>query len=413
METDYTDLYEFVTNTGVVVPNIGDIKSGVQEKFRDVFGADLDVTDETPVGRLIEAITVLVRTTLGVTAQNANQFNVNTATGIYLDSLAQIYGIQRLRGTYTRARITVTATSSGCVVPAGALIQNRETYEMFRVENDIVVNALEITGHGYAVAVDPGPKAAEKGHLTVIQTGAIGWMSVTNESAVTVGRLTETDEEFRARIIDSRPIGLSFMTSVYSRVSRTKGVSSCVVYENNNAGDIYKNGVVIPGHSLYVCVLGGENDAIAKALLDTKPPGTGFKSDSISGTTGLEIEPEKVSFSETGYSSDVYLYRPEQVVVHVKVLVDVSLYTGTDVKRDVSDAVGEFLKTTGIGDAIYATKISLAITKAIPTIGVGSIQVGLGVDDDVDWGVKVALTGFQIGRASDSSTIVLTDDEEA
>ena len=77
--------YRYVSTSGVVIPDTSDIQEEVVSMFKSVFGQDIDTTPETIIGRLIEAFTVFLRDTVGITAQNACQFNLNVATGIYLD----------------------------------------------------------------------------------------------------------------------------------------------------------------------------------------------------------------------------------------------------------------------------------------------------------------------------------------
>ena len=141
MDTPETllDLYTYVTTSGIIVPNTETVKVIIENTFKDIFGSDLDVSEETPVGRLIEALSILFRTTLGVNAQNANQFNINTATGVYLDSLAQVYGMSRVQKSHTYAEITVTTTSAGVTIPAGSIIENTETKSSFKTVNTIIV----------------------------------------------------------------------------------------------------------------------------------------------------------------------------------------------------------------------------------------------------------------------------------
>lgn len=91
----FENLYQFIDATGIVIPYTDEVKTSVENTFKEIFGADLDVSEETPVGRLIEAVTMLYVTFLGVNAQNANGFNIRTATGEYLDALGNIYGLLR------------------------------------------------------------------------------------------------------------------------------------------------------------------------------------------------------------------------------------------------------------------------------------------------------------------------------
>lgn len=98
MEFSFENLYDFIDKTGITIPITTDVKESVENTFKRIFGADLDVSAETPVGRLVEAISLLFVNILGVNAQNANGFNVRTATGVYLDALGNLFGMQRADG---------------------------------------------------------------------------------------------------------------------------------------------------------------------------------------------------------------------------------------------------------------------------------------------------------------------------
>lgn len=94
----FASLYDYATKNGIVIPATSDIRTKVENEFKTIFGADIDTTAETPIGRLIEAITFLFVDICGVNAQNANGINPNGATGAYLDNIAALFGITRESG---------------------------------------------------------------------------------------------------------------------------------------------------------------------------------------------------------------------------------------------------------------------------------------------------------------------------
>ena len=78
---------QYVTNTGVIVPDTADVKTQVQNEFKEALGQDLSLEDSTPQGRLIDAETIARKAVLTNNAQIANQLNPNTASGVYLDAI--------------------------------------------------------------------------------------------------------------------------------------------------------------------------------------------------------------------------------------------------------------------------------------------------------------------------------------
>ena len=95
---NFGTLYDYVTNSGIVIPQTSDIKAKVEAAFIDIFGSDFSFDTETPAGRLVEAITFLFLNALVVNAQNANQLNPGQATGNYLDAIGALFGTSRLTG---------------------------------------------------------------------------------------------------------------------------------------------------------------------------------------------------------------------------------------------------------------------------------------------------------------------------
>ena len=199
---DYTNLYEFQTDSGMIVPSDQSVLLGIQTKFQEIFGTDLDLSAETPVGRLVEAFAILTKSTLGVTAQSANQFNINYATGIYLDSIAQIFGLSRIPAT--ASNITVRCFFSGVVngtptVPRGALISDSATGTTYSIDSPIErtqqvdVDTGYYIGIGTATAVTTGPNAPQPNSVTHIQSSIQGWVGVTNTGINYVGTDIETD----------------------------------------------------------------------------------------------------------------------------------------------------------------------------------------------------------------------------
>lgn len=385
---DYTNLYNFLTSTGVIVPDDKSVLLGIQTKFQEIFGTDIDLSAETPVGRLIEAFAVVIKSTLGVTAQTANQFNVNEATGIYLDAIAQIYGLKRIAGTKTKLTIKCIFSdnpSGTNTIPAGALVMSSSDGEMFRIDAPIP-NTGEIDDDGkfYAIgsatAIKTGPITAPIGTVNSIQTAVLGWVAVTNISPTYTGTDLETDEAFRKRIMASRPVGIGFNTHLVSALNRLDGVYSNCIYENNTGTEIVKKvygedgSIVIPPHSIYVgidCIETEELLAnIASEISRAKPIGTGMVDTGVTGGTLVQRE---VQYGyNNSYSQKISFYRAKKTAVLVDLTYSLGNYVGDDINADIVRVVAEYMDTVAVGGTVYGTMIANRLISSL-NIGVGSI----------------------------------------
>ena len=381
---DFTDLYEFQTSSGIIVPTDSEVLSGIQTKFQEIFGSEIDLSAETPVGRLIEAMSVIVKTTIGVTAQSANQFNVNEATGIYLDAIAQIYDLKRIAATKTKITIKCyfSESSTGQLsVPAGTPIMCSANGAIFRIDSDVpYTDSVDETGNHYGVgtatAIETGPIVAPEGTVTSMQASQAGWIGVTNMSPTYVGTNIETDEEFRSRILKSRPIGIGFDTHLVSSLNRLDGVYSNCVLDNPTGASKLIKGVSIPAHSIFVGVDFIETDdlknQIAGEIARAKPVGTGMVKDGVAGGTLVTLS------VNDGYGNsavqDVYFWQAQKTAITISLSYSYGNYTGTDIETDIKSVIASYIDTIGVGGTVSSSMISNWLINNLD-IGVGNVLV--------------------------------------
>ena len=274
MAASFPNLYSYLTETGIVVPTTDEIKSAVQNMMYDIFGTDLDVTDETPVGRLIEAFTMLMRTTIGVNAQNANQINPTTSIGVFIDGIAAMFKLARLPATKT----TVTATFYGNIpegytnvtIPKGTLV-GTVSGNTFSVSDDIVVTSeyedRSFSVNGVVESVEYGVVPCAVGDLIQLLEPIEGVTGVVNTSPATYGRLLETDASLKARIEQARGFQSSSTQAIANAIwNAVPTLSGVVVLENGHAYQVSKSGVDMKPHSIFVCV-GGVSETHSKSDL--------------------------------------------------------------------------------------------------------------------------------------------------
>ena len=409
---DYNDLYEFQRDTGIIVPNQDDVLTGWQNKFSEVFGAELDLSAETSVGRLIEAISVLERSTLGITAQSANQFNVRESTGRYLDSIGNLFNLKRIAGT--KSRIKIRCSFSAAVtdaIPAGSMVSSQATGNAFLVDSMIVNSGLtdgdgRYYADGYATAVETGPLVASPGTVNSIQSSVLGWEAVTNTEQVYTGTDIETDGAFRRRILASRSIGVGFFDDVASRLNRIDGVYSNCILENKTDLPLLKREVYIPPHSIFVgvdCIATEElYQSVAKAIADTKPVGTGMVSKAVSG--GTKVQRTVPYGANAGFSQVITFYKADERRVFVTVSYQTASYTGTDVVFDMKEALKTYFASCGVGTTLYGSSIAAFLISSLQIV-VGEVLLMREGDGEVA-NSTLDMAGFEKPYVDDASITV-------
>jgi hypothetical protein len=178
--------YYFITQQGIIVPDVAAIQEVVVEEYKAAFGQDLVTTPDTPQGALIAA-EVLARISVARNmAAIANQINPNVAEGQFIDSIWSLTGGKRFQGRRTLVTGVQLSGVAGAIIPTGALAKMPTSDELFRLVSGVT---LDLTGNAVGIfqAVNVGAIAVNAGALTQIVTGVLGWESVTNPVAGDVG----------------------------------------------------------------------------------------------------------------------------------------------------------------------------------------------------------------------------------
>lgn len=161
---NFGTLYEYNQGNGMVsvVPDVSTVKQKIVTAFESIFGSEVSTDETTPIGRFIEAITLLFVDVLGVNAQNANSFNPNQALGQYLDAIGKIWGVTRLVGesdaNYRNRILASQSRGSGYAQSISQAISHVENVTSVCVlengEGDVaVVRGIALPAHSVFVAV--------------------------------------------------------------------------------------------------------------------------------------------------------------------------------------------------------------------------------------------------------------------
>ena len=389
----FTDLYKFDGNAGIAMPDIDDLKKRVEDMMYAIFGTNIDVTAETPLGRLIEMITVLMTQTLGINVQNANQYNLNQTSGIYLDAIGVLFGLPRHAATNTRVKCSL-AGQPDTLVPTTVVVETEEGYK-FSPENAITLDANG-KATGYFIALESGPIPCDANTLTKITSGVVGLTSVINDTdvATEIGTVLESDTAYRARIITARATGSSSVEAIANAIYNSDSdISSCVVLENGRSQSVVKRGITIPPHSIYACVMGGDDNAIAKAIFNSKTAGCGYTLSAGSATL------KKIRVSTMLMNQDIYFFRPIDTAIKFAVSADRYLYSGSDIEGDIRKTLVDFLSEKGIGSTIDRIGALRYLQEKMQTIRIDNLIMSLLGGEQTE---SISLDANRIGTTTDA-----------
>lgn len=369
---------EFDPASGVVVPTTREVREDVAAGFQEAFKVNdedpaLNVDSASPMGQVVDLVTTEVAAKNTEVAFLANQLNPRTATGVWLDAIAGLYGIERKISEPTVVVCTCTGLK-GTIIPYGAIVQDTLGNQLrHSVAGGVVIPAAGTIDSQFST-VEHGAIEISAGTVTKIVTVVAGWDSVTNAAAGITGRDVEPDGELLNRIKQSYAINANgTVANLQANLAALPGVLDCVVLENYTNNPAQQYGITINAHSVAVCIVGGEDADIAETIFQRKSAGCGTV-----GTT-------QVTYVDTEHFNASYVYnivRPTAVAFKVEVTFfaeDMNPTTAAAVKQAIeSDFLGELENPrVKLATTVYASRFYRCI-QAVTTSPVKQILVGIG-----------------------------------
>ena len=264
------------------------------------------------------------------------------------------------------ATITVRGLS-GTVIPVNAQIMSSADDTIWQNVAAFTIGA-DGTGSGVFRCTSEGLISAAAGTLTRIMTVVAGWDTATNEHAATVGTLEENRGQFELRRYASVALNSrGTAASVYARIMQLDDVIGCVVRENKTNQPKVIDGVTLSPHSVYVCVLGGNDGAIATAMYRTVSAGC-----DTNGTTDYLVEDDT-----TGIKEMIHFQRPTDADITIRLkFPDAAGFSADDLAairqavfnnfygEDPTEVDGSIMARPLMGDTIYAPRFAISVQNA-------------------------------------------------
>lgn len=396
--------YDYINMNGTVVADTSQTKGEIQAEYREVFGDEIDLSDETPEGVLVNAETIARNGVAVNNANLANQINPNQAGGVFLDAIWSL-----TRGLTGGRRFATPSTFSqpvdltgvpGTVIPEGSIAET--------VNGDQFESLAEVTldGSGLASvafqAVENGTIAVGIGELNTIAPGApLGWETVNNPVSATLGRNDESDSESRLRRIDTLALqGISISIAITSALNEIEGVKSLSYRENFTDTDQIIDGVFMLKHSVYACVDGGADSDIGQALLDNKTAGADWN-----GAVTVNVTDET-----SGQVYPVKFDRPDEIQAWIRVTIAPTTVSNPSSVVETSVlryANGEIEGERGfvVGASVSPFEVASAVNSDTPEIFVRQVELST---DGISYSIaEIPIEIFEVARTSAGQIITV------
>lgn len=374
--------YEYVTSTGLIVPDTATLLEEVKDEWREVYGADVILDPETTQGAIVvmdnEVRDASVRNNVAV----ANQINPDYSGGVFLDAVWALTRGSRKGATRSTIPGVILGGQTGTLVPANAVAIVTTSGARFLSVSAVVIGAVT---PGVAtvdfIAESYGPIAVIAGGLNAVASGVLGWETVSNPNPAVPGRLAESDVAGRRR----RRLTLALQSvampeAIISALYAIEEVDSLTFRENIKSTTQVIDGISLLPHSIWVCVRGGTDLQIATALLEAKGIGPNYN-----GVVAVSVvEPA------SGQTYIVNFDRPTLVTLFVRVTAKFNNTDGLTIipAATIAYAQGELEGDAGlvVGASVSPWEISGAINQVEPRIKVNKVELST---DGITWSTNL------------------------
>ncbi|MCW7764590.1 baseplate J/gp47 family protein [Photorhabdus luminescens] len=341
-------MYESIINTmlpaidknGINAPDYQTILNSWKTIFRDIYGDDIYIESDSKDGVFLSLIAYVIHGCNNATIASYNSFSPTTAVGEGLSRNVKINGITRKSSSNSTVDVLVTGR-------AGTVIRNASVRDdagnTWSLPDEVIIDT-----HGQAIVTAVCQKSGAIGALphTVnqIATPTLGWQTVTNPVAATLGRGIETDIELRIRQAVSVALpSRTIMDGLMGAIANLHGVSRYRGYDNDS-DKTDENG--IPAHSIALVIDGGDSKEIARTILVKKTPGI-----PTFGTTSETIT------DDYGNKKTINFYRPTLVPIYVEIHIKPFIGYTSDIGNNIRNEISNYIKSLYIGDGVYVTRL--------------------------------------------------------
>jgi len=323
------------TQDGITVETFDEIYNRIAEGIKAIYGADIDLSQNTPDGQRLGIIAKEILDGQSFGALLYSQLDVDFSFGTFQDVICKIAGVFRSPAKKSQADIDIV-TDRDLTLEAGYTIQDDNGQKWLTDSDNILNNGANVI----TVFADSfGEIQAESNTITTPVTIVLGVVSVNNPLPAIVGIDEESDEDLRIRrnkMLENP--AYSTLGSIISKCAGLEGVTDVIGYENSSSS--YDGVLDMDAHSIWLIVEGGEIADIAEVIAKQKTGGTPTKG-SVTATYQEEIE--RPNGSTLTLDRDYNFDRPVEVPLYIKMdaerrftgqAIDIDLIKETIAKRE-------------------------------------------------------------------------------
>lgn len=360
------------TDSGLVLPQESEILTGCITDINAAFGNQLSSNLDTPQGQLASSWSAIISDKNDTFAQYVALVDPATSSGLIQDAIAKLYYLDRLPPLPTIVNVNCIGVN-GTVIAENSQITDIDGNFYYAVDGGTIGIGGSVTLEfaNFVNGAIPCPINSVK-----IYQAIAGLDRVENLAAGTLGRDAETPQafEFRRKLSVLQNTNGS-VGAIYSNVLKVVNVADAIVINNpRNTPLVYgATNYTLAPHSVYVGVVGGDDNLIARAILEKLNLGC-----DMNGITTVSVPDTSYSSPQPTY--DIKFNRPTDTRFKINVQIQNSPLLPSGIAQSVKTAIVNAFNGVGgqkarIGGTVLASNFYYAISSVGQNVFILSVLV--------------------------------------
>ena len=354
-----------INENGLLIDEFSTIYNRLADKFKLIYGQDINLEQNSPDGQLLGIITNEIYDLQTLILHIYNSFDPDLAQGVELNKLLKLIAQTRRASTKSIVDITIVANANVTLPADYTIIDENKNEWVINAETTLIAGTNIVSFN----AVNFGAIEASANTINDVVTVFPEITSVNNALPAEVGRDEESDVLLRKRRNNLLSVNSnSTIAGIYSKLFLLDTVTDAVIYEN--ATDTYDALKDLNAHTLWCIIDGGSIDEITKIIATDKTIGTDLKGTISNNYVEIFLKADGTTRALTHI---VKFDRPTEIPLYIKLTVSKKIITDIIDMDAIKNKLVE--KLYSINEKATATELYAYVYSAGNTFIASNLEV--------------------------------------
>lgn len=354
-----------INENGLLIDEFSTIYNRLADKFKLIYGQDINLEQNSPDGQLLGIITNEIYDLQTLILHIYNSFDPDLAQGVELNKLLKLIAQTRRASTKSIVDITIVANANVTLPADYTIIDENKNEWVINAETTLIAGTNIVSFN----AVNFGAIEASANTINDVVTVFPEITSVNNALPAEVGRDEESDVLLRKRRNNLLSVNSnSTIAGIYSKLFLLDTVTDAVIYEN--ATDTYDALKDLNAHTLWCIIDGGSIDEITKIIATDKTIGTDLKGTVSNNYVEIFLKADGTTRALTHI---VKFDRPTEIPLYIKLTVSKKIITDIIDMDAIKNKLVE--KLYSINEKATATELYAYVYSAGNTFIASALEV--------------------------------------